>query len=592
MEVSGFLLKMTGAAINALVKTTNASIRTHGEKNIPKGPVLYVINHFTRMETFFLPYVINKLTGKVVLSLAHKSFFGGTFGKYLNKVGAISTDDIDRFRIMTSSLLTGDNACLIYPEGQMIKDKKLVEKGKFMIYNTGIRRPPHTGAALLALRAEFFRKKMLHFRETGNTIALNQYRDYFGFRETTLKSILEQETAVVPVNITYFPIRARNNAANKIASLFVDNISERLNEELAVEGTMIIDGVDIDINFGEPVFLGEFLDSRKTRGFIGNEKSYLFNEDMKTDINLHGETLSLMRRYMESIYSMTTVNHDHIFAYMLNRYRGNRIKESDFKNRAYLAIDRLRDVSIESHHTSLRYRQGFLLSDDEHDRYTSFIQAAKSDGVIAIEDGYIIRNRERFSKTYEFHTIRTDNVVEVLKNEIEPIPHLVRALNRIMMMPEFMIRRAVRNKFLERDQDKFERDYRKYFIRDESKPENIGRPFLLKRFLWNRRGVILVHGYMAAPEEVRAMARYLYRHGYAVYAVRLRGHGTSSGDLAERRWESWYQSVNRGYIIMKNLARGLRHRGIFHRRSAVTSSGGAQGTELSAVSFPSTDLYT
>ena len=555
MEISGLLLKMTGAAINAIMKTTNASIRTHGEENIPAEPVLYVINHFTRMETFFLPYVINKLTGKVVLSLAHHSFFGGGFGRYLNKIGAISTDDADRFKILSSNLLTGDMASLIYPEGQMIKDKKIVEKGKFMIYNTGMRRPPHTGAALLALRAEFFREKLRYYREIGYTRGINQYRDYFGLKEPALDALMKRETCVVPVNITYFPIRARNNALNRIARRFAGKLPERVDEELEVEGTMIIDGVDIDINFGAPIRMGEYMKSGRMMKHIRNEKPYLFDEDMQRDLSMSGEALRLMYRYMNSIYAMTTVNHDHIFSYLLTRYGKTRIPESDFKNRSYLAIDHLRDVHIESHHTSLKYRQGFLLSDDVHDRYESFIQAAKSDGVIRVEDGIIIKNRERFSRAYEFHTIRADNIVEVLKNEIEPMPNLVKAFNRIMMLPEFMVRRAIRKKFLARDEDKFNRDYRKFYIREESKPENIGRPFLLKHFWGNRRGVIVVHGYLAAPEEVRALAQYLYRHGYAVYVVRLRGHGTSHEDLATRRWESWYQSVNRGYVIMKNLAK-------------------------------------
>jgi len=318
---------------------------------------------------------------------------------------------------------------------------------------------------------------------------------------------------------------------------------------------MIIDGVDIDINFGEPLRLGEFMKSRGMEKAIRNGKPYLFDEDMKRDLPMKSEALRLMFRYMNSIYSMTTVNHDHIFAYMLSRYRAGRIRESDFKNRAYLAIDHLRDVDIESHHTSLKFRQGFLLSDDYHDRYDSFIQAAKSDGVITVENGWIVRNRERFSRPYEFHTIRSDNVVEVLKNEIEPMPDLVKAFNRIMMLPEWMIRRKIRRKMLERDEDKYNRDYRKFYIKEESKPENIGRPALRKRLLRNRYGVVVVHGYLAAPEEVRALSNYLFDRGYAVYTVRLRGHGTSYEDLATRRWESWYQSVNRGYVIMKNLAR-------------------------------------
>jgi esterase/lipase len=64
--------------------------------------------------------------------------------------------------------------------------------------------------------------------------------------------------------------------------------------------------------------------------------------------------------------------------------------------------------------------------------------------------------------------------------------------------------------------------------------------------------VILVHGYMAAPEEIRPLADFLYGKGFSVYAPRLRGHGTAPEDLAVRNWEKWYDSVSRAYIIMKN----------------------------------------
>jgi esterase/lipase len=60
---------------------------------------------------------------------------------------------------------------------------------------------------------------------------------------------------------------------------------------------------------------------------------------------------------------------------------------------------------------------------------------------------------------------------------------------------------------------------------------------------------------MAAPEEIRPLADYLYKNGYNVYGVRLRGHGTAPEDLAVRNWEKWYDSASRAYIIMKNSVR-------------------------------------
>jgi len=119
-----------------------------------------------------------------------------------------------------------------------------------------------------------------------------------------------------------------------------------------------------------------------------------------------------------------------------------------------------------------------------------------------------------------------------------------------------MVRRRIRAKFLELDRNIFESDYEKYYLDGESKPRNIGRPFFLKRF-FGRKGLLLIHGYMAAPEEVRALGEYLYRAGYTVYGVRLRGHGTAPEDLASRKWEEWYESANRGYIVLKNSVKKM-----------------------------------
>lgn len=552
METSGVLIKLTAAALDVLFKTTHADIRIHGKENIPGQPVVFVINHFTRMETFFLPYIIHKTTGRDVLAMAAKELFVGGFGTFLGKLGAVSTGDKNRDRIIIGSLLKGDMPCMVFPEGQMIKDKKLMERGKFMIYNMGIRRPPHTGSAILALRSQFYREKLRYFRENGYTYGIDEYRRHFDITpETGLEDLLNQETFIVPVNLTYFPVRARKNLLNRMANLFAGDIPERLEEELEVEGTMLLDGVDIDINFGAPLPVREYLDCPAVRKIIRTNDLCLGGAEVMEKLHFRKQGIDLMMRYMDSIYAMTTVNHDHIFSYILSRYRRRKIREADFKNRAYLAIDGIRDVGVASHHSTLKLQQGYLLTDDAHGRYDSFLEAAVSDGLITLRGGTIIKNRERFTSPYDFHTIRKDNIIEVLKNEIEPLAGLVKRLDRLMMIPSFMIRREVRRRFLERDLLIFEGDYKKYFIAGETKPEHVGRPFFLKR-LFQRRGVLLVHGYMAAPEEMRQLADYLFRKGYAVYGARMRGHGTSPEDLASRRWEEWYESVNRGYVVLKN----------------------------------------
>jgi len=96
----------------------------------------------------------------------------------------------------------------------------------------------------------------------------------------------------------------------------------------------------------------------------------------------------------------------------------------------------------------------------------------------------------------------------------------------------------------------FAGDYRKHFLAGETKPRQIGEPYLLHHAETNR-GILLIHGLMAAPEEVRQWADFLYSRGYTVYAPRLAGHGTSVADLAQHNYSDWVDSVNRGHAILK-----------------------------------------
>ncbi len=552
MTISNPLIKTIEVTLDALIKASGTDIRIHGASSVPDEPVLYAINHFTRMETILMPYVIKKSIKKYPISLADSSFFGGKMAELMDKLGAISTANPNRDTLLINALLTGSNPVIIYPEGQMIKDKKIIEKGKYMVYNTGIRRPPHTGTARIALRSQFIREELRLLRDRGDDSSIIQIAKHFGFDPVVLDQILKKETYIVPVNITYYPIRARNNAINKLVNIFVDKVSARLEEEMQVEGSMIIDGVDIDINFGQPMSMKKYITaSVGVKKMLADNNLYLHPGELKYVSPFKKLYIEIMYDYMKAIYSMTTVNHDHLFSYILTKYSRSKISENDFKNRVFLAIEHLRASGLTNYHTSLNKKQFYLLTDDYHEEYESFIKAAAADNLITVKDRMIIKNRKCFSKKYDFQTIRKDNIIEVLKNEIEPLQELTNALDRLMLLPDGFIRRKIRNHFIELDKQLFEQDYQQYYIKDESKPRNIGKPFFLKHFFGNK-GVILVHGYMAAPEEIRPLADYLYKKGYNVYGARLRGHGTAPEDLAGRNWQKWYDSVSRAYIIMKN----------------------------------------
>lgn len=102
----------------------------------------------------------------------------------------------------------------------------------------------------------------------------------------------------------------------------------------------------------------------------------------------------------------------------------------------------------------------------------------------------------------------------------------------------------------------FIREYQHHYVQGETKPPDIGMPFFLHAPS-SDTGVLLIHGLMAAPEEVRPWADFLHAKGLTVYAPRLAGHGTSSADLAVRSYRDWQNSVDRGHAILKSCCKKI-----------------------------------
>jgi carboxylesterase len=128
----------------------------------------------------------------------------------------------------------------------------------------------------------------------------------------------------------------------------------------------------------------------------------------------------------------------------------------------------------------------------------------------------------------------------------------------------------------------FAQDYEKYFLAGETKPYHIGEPYLLHNGTTNR-GVLLIHGLMAAPEEVRQWADFLYAQGYTVYAPRLAGHGTSARDLARRSYGEWIESVNRGHAILKTCCEKVVVAGFSTGAGLALHQALTKGSEFEAV---------
>lgn len=546
-----FAYRSTGFAIKAIENLSKASINLHGTENIPDGSLIFVINHFTRLETFLMPYHLFKLTKIPIWSLASYEFFQGAVGAYLEKVGAVSTKDPDRDRLIVKTLLTGEAHWMIFPEGRMVKNKKIIEKGRFMISWAGGKHPPHTGAATLALRTEFYRQRLRRLSEE-NSHEANYLMDLFQI--DSLEPVLQRNTYIVPVNLTYYPIRARENILSNLAVRLVEDIPERLIEELMTEGSMLISGVNIDIRFGEPFEILECLQCSAIDMDISANRRINFDDPIPSKTTMRKEALLLTERYMAAIYNLTTVNHDHLFASMLRSMRSKKIDELDLRRRVFLAADDIRSNSDIYFHHSLEDDQLHLLTDDRYGRVQDFLSVAIEKGILQQDRGRYIKDSSKFSSPYDFHRARIDNPVEVMANAVEPLSGLQSRVRRLAYLPDFWIRRKVAKRLMERAVDEYKKDYESFYVDGETKPFDVGMPFLVKGRS-KRLGVVLSHGYMAAPLEVRELALYLGRLGLWVYVPRLKGHGTSPDDLATRSYQDWQASVDLGYAIISSLCK-------------------------------------
>lgn len=548
-----FAYRTTGLFVKAISELSKANIQLHGTENIPDGSIIFVINHFTRLETFLMPYQIFKLTGTPVWSLASYELFQGAFGAYLDKVGAVSTKSPERDRLIVKTLLTGEANWIIFPEGRMVKNKKIIEKGQFMISYAGGKHPPHTGAATLALRTEFYRQRLKRLISESPAEAQHLLELY---EIESVEPVLERSTYIVPINLTYFPIRARENLLSGLAKSLVEDISERVIEELMTEGTMLLSGVDLDIRFGKAIEVFECLECSPVERDIASHRRIHFDDRLPSHRRMRKEAFKLMQRYMSAIYGMTTINHDHLFASTLRATPFRKISECDLRRRVFLAAVAIQKKKGVSLHKSLQSDQVHLLTDDRFRRVKDFLAVATEKGILKRDGKDLIKDRSKFSSPYDFHRARIDNPVEVMANAVEPLSVLQRIIRCIAWLPRFWLKRKVAATLIHQAHDEFVRDYQKYLIEGESKPQDVGQPYLIRG---NSRevGVVLVHGYMATPLEVKELARFLGRKGLWVYAPRVKGHGTSPEDLAETSYQQWIDSVDGGYAVIRNICRRI-----------------------------------
>ncbi len=551
--MSSKTFRYTVFALRILEKILGSKFSVTGIEKLPKQPILFVANHFTRSETFFVPYLIYKYTGHQVRCLADSGLYHGVLGRFLESVGTISTKHKNRDNIILKDLISGEYNWMIYPEGSMVKSKETKNEHGYVNYTPYRIGPVRTGSAVLALRSEIYRQEIVSAFEEGNLKILQEFEQNFGLVYD--KNFKDLKTCVVPLNINYYPIRPGQNSIQKLLVKLIKKIPQQIAEELEIEGNILL-GAEINVNFGDPINLQDYIKS--TNSLVS--KIPIIKNETKMNFILRYYKNRLTNDFMAQVYSDIQVNLDHVFASAIRQIEEEKVSLDRLKRVIYLSAVMIEKTKRYRIHSSIAEENLFkIFIDEANEEFDGVFDLACKQGLIEKTSGGDLRiNKAALTKKYDFHEIRRENTLQVIDNEFSLLEFANNIIKQTLKIADEDLCQKVFEEICKKDLKNFDNDYENYFDKNFSKDKSVGRPFFLSSDVKaskniKQTGILISHGYKSAPKEVESLAKFLSGFGFNIYAVRLKGHGTAPVNLKDVSWNDWYYSMQRGYAALRNV---------------------------------------
>lgn len=568
-------------------KLLKLNIKLHEEEQDTKKASetgdIFLFNHFARFETFIPQYLLHEATGAYCRSVASAEFFDGDdrFSQFLYSIGVVPNDLPNLFPFLAREILHG-RKLIVFPEGGMVKDKQVVDQhGQYNIFSrtANSRRKHHRGAAVIAMALDAFKTALLRDYSKGNYEQVERWAEQLEFNsseELMVKAL--KPTVIVPSNITFYPIRVSDNILHKAVKLFSKGINKRFAEELIIEGNLLFKNTDMDIHFAKPIVAGNYwrwwekmllpnvvhqFDSLDELFKLEPDKGHLGGK--LHSLGMKAKSNQVRDDYMHSMYEAVTINLSHIASYLILALFNKGLRELNcarFHKMLYFSIKKLQGTNY-CLHRSLRNPEEYgALINRGTSRLDQFLKTANSMALVHVEKACYVLD-DKLIKDFEIDEIRTENLIAVYANEISPLKAVTTLIeSSITHVDEISARQFARFRF--NDQEITTEWDKKQFNKakfDEINQQQTATAdpnwFFLKAPKEPASAVLLIHGFLAGPAEMRSLGDRLHAQGHHVLGVRLRGHGTSPWDLRDRNWHEWLDSVTRGYDIIKAFSQSI-----------------------------------
>jgi esterase/lipase len=557
-------------AFSVLHKRVGMKISVHAGDDAMNSGQIFLFNHFARFETLIPQYFIYKATGAYCRCVAAHQLFDSSerFAKVLWGVGAVPDDHPGLLAFLAAEILRGQKV-IIFPEGAMMKDRSITAPPHEKFLESFKTRSGHKqGAAALAVILELFKKRILSVAEEGDTARLDRWVAALGLADrNALIVAAKKPTLVVPSNITFHPIHRGENVLLKAADFLKFNLGQRGREELMVEGNLILRETDMDIRYGEPVH-PDIAWTAPDRMMLArafeeiDSLGDLFGLKDKADHWVDKLAVSSMKRAtqrlrdhcMVEMYANVTLNVSHLAARLLMQFasRGETaLEQVKFHALLYAVIKSVqKEPGLHLHNTLTDPNVYGALPHESCAPLEKFYATASEAGLIEVTEEKITVLPALLSETAG--DPRLANMVRVYANEIGSLTNVLRIVENAKPLSGQLLAEALFDDELRSYKIDSVKEYPDTELNELKKWD--GKPFFLMPDKATKAGVVLVHGFLASPAELRSFGERLKAAGHPVIGVRLEGHGTSPEDLRSRGHQEWLASVKRGYDIIAQFS--------------------------------------